>query len=117
VDVGGQRSERRKWIHCFDSVTAVLFCAALSEYDQKLYEDQTVNRMVEALTIFQETCQTNWFNNASIILFLNKYDIFKEKIAKRDLKCCFPDYTGGCNEEAGVKYIRDQFLQQNKVLN
>lgn len=33
-DVGGQRSERKKWIHCFESVTSIIFCTALSEYDQ-----------------------------------------------------------------------------------
>ena len=38
-DVGGQRTERKKWIHCFDNVTSVLFVAAVSEYDQGLYED------------------------------------------------------------------------------
>ena len=45
-DVGGQKNERKKWIHCFDNVTAVVFVAAISEYDQKLFEDQSVNRMV-----------------------------------------------------------------------
>jgi guanine nucleotide-binding protein subunit alpha len=37
-DVGGQRSERKKWIHCFESVTSIIFCTALSEYDQVLLE-------------------------------------------------------------------------------
>ena len=45
-DVGGQRNERKKWIHCFEGVTAVIFVAAISEYDQKLFEDGTTNRMV-----------------------------------------------------------------------
>jgi hypothetical protein len=45
-DVGGQRNERKKWIHCFEGVTAVIFVAALSEYDQKLFEDDSQNRMV-----------------------------------------------------------------------
>jgi GTPase SAR1 family protein len=45
-DVGGQRNERKKWIHCFEGVTAVIFVAAISEYDQKLFEDATTNRMV-----------------------------------------------------------------------
>lgn len=41
-DVGGQRSERKKWIHCFENVTAIIFLVAISEYDQLLYEDQNV---------------------------------------------------------------------------
>ena len=45
-DVGGQRNERKKWIHCFEGVDAVIFVAAISEYDQKLFEDSTTNRMV-----------------------------------------------------------------------
>lgn len=38
-DVGGQRSERKKWIHCFEGVTAIIFCVAMSEYDMVLAED------------------------------------------------------------------------------
>jgi guanine nucleotide-binding protein subunit alpha len=40
VDVGGQRSERRKWIHCFGDVTSIIFVVSLSEYDQVLFEDK-----------------------------------------------------------------------------
>lgn len=47
-DVGGQRNERKKWIHCFEGVTAVIFVAAISEYDQKLFEDASTNRMVSS---------------------------------------------------------------------
>ena len=43
VDVGGQRSERRKWIHCFENVTSVMFLAAVSEYDQTLHETNEVS--------------------------------------------------------------------------
>lgn len=53
VDVGGQRSERRKWIHCFQDVTSVIFVAALSEYDQVLLETDLVNRMEESIALFQ----------------------------------------------------------------
>lgn len=45
-DVGGQRSERKKWIHCFEGVTAIIFCVALSDYDLVLAEDE---EMVSAL--------------------------------------------------------------------
>ena len=47
-DVGGQRSERKKWIHCFESVTSIIFCTALSEYDQVLMEAKNQVRRIRA---------------------------------------------------------------------
>jgi guanine nucleotide-binding protein G(i) subunit alpha len=93
-DVGGQRSERKKWIHCFENVTAVIFLAAISEYDQVLIEDETMNRMQEALTLFDSICNSKWFSSTSMILFLNKVDLFKEKLTKKPLSDYFPDFTG-----------------------
>lgn len=53
VDVGGQRSERRKWIHCFENVTSIMFLVALSEYDQVLVEsDNEVIHYFENLESF-----------------------------------------------------------------
>lgn len=46
VDVGGQRSERRKWIHCFENVTSIIFLAVLSEYDMMLFETNEVQRKI-----------------------------------------------------------------------
>ena len=71
-DVGGQRGERKKWIHCFDGVTALLFVASLSEYDQVLSEDRTRNRMKESLDLFEGINGLPWFRNIPVILFLNK---------------------------------------------
>jgi len=114
VDVGGQRSERRKWMHCFENVTAVIFCVALSGYDLKLYEDETTNRMHEALKLFKDICNTKWFAETAIILFLNKKDIFEKKISKIPLTICFPDYTGQNTYQDASQYIEDQFLAQNE---
>ena len=80
LDVGGQRSERRKWLHCFDNVKAVLFVAALNGYDMTLTEDGTTNRMEESINLFQAICVNKFFSSSSIVLFLNKLDLFTEKI-------------------------------------
>eukprot|EP00010_Vexillifera_abyssalis_P003150 CAMPEP_0201560720 /NCGR_PEP_ID=MMETSP0173_2-20130828/78416_1 /ASSEMBLY_ACC=CAM_ASM_000268 /TAXON_ID=218659 /ORGANISM="Vexillifera sp., Strain DIVA3 564/2" /LENGTH=354 /DNA_ID=CAMNT_0047975179 /DNA_START=56 /DNA_END=1120 /DNA_ORIENTATION=+ len=114
VDVGGQRSERKKWIHCFQDVTGLIFCVALSEYDLKLYEDETVNRMHESIMLFDEICNCQWFNSTSVILFLNKSDLFREKIKTIDLKVCFPDYNGGCDYTKAATYISEKFAGLNR---
>ncbi len=113
-DVGGQRSERKKWIHCFENVTTILFLVAISEYDQLLFEDETVNRMQEALTLFDSICNSRWFIKTSIILFLNKIDRFKEKLPVSPMKNYFPDYEGGDDYGAACDYILNRFVSLNQ---
>jgi len=113
-DVGGQRSERKKWIHCFENVTALVFLVSLSEYDQMLYEDESVNRMQEALTLFDSICNSRWFVKTSIILFLNKIDLFAEKLPRSPLGDYFPDYHGGNNYDAACDYLLHRFVSLNQ---
>ncbi|TRY76805.1 hypothetical protein TCAL_10454 [Tigriopus californicus] len=80
VDVGGQRTQRQKWFECFDSVTAILFMASTSEFDQVLLEDSMTNRLEEARTVFSSIVNNKIFKQAAIILFLNKMDLLKEKV-------------------------------------
>ncbi|KAI9491619.1 guanine nucleotide-binding protein subunit alpha [Zychaea mexicana] len=113
-DVGGQRSERKKWIHCFENVTAIIFLVAISEYDQVLIEDETVNRMQEALTLFDSICNSRWFVKTSIILFLNKIDIFKEKLPKHPLVESFSDFKGSNTYDDASEYILNRFVSLNQ---
>lgn len=113
-DVGGQRSERKKWIHCFEDVTAIIFLVAISEYDQVLIEDESVNRMQEALTLFDSICNSRWFEKTSTILFLNKTDLFKQKLKTSPLVEYFPDYKGANdNYEEASNYIMQRFISLN----
>jgi hypothetical protein len=127
VDVGGQRNERRKWAHFFDSVTAVLFMAALDECalcsspvltyggltffssnsdDMVLEEDSEQNRMTEAIQLLGSISKMGSFINTTFILFLNKVDLFTKKIetAQKPLDKLFPDYTGGADAQAASAY-------------
>lgn len=113
-DVGGQRSERKKWIHCFDNVAAILFVAALSGYDCCLVEDQYSNQMYEALMLFESICNSKWFTNTSIILFLNKADLFQRKIFKSNISDYFPDYKGSPTD---YHLARSFFKHRFTVLN
>jgi len=114
-DCGGQRSERKKWIHCFEAVTSIIFCVALSEYDQVLLEESGQNRMAESLVLFESVVNSRWFLRTSVILFLNKVDLFRVKLAKVPLEQFFPEYTGGADVNKGAKYILWRFTQLNRA--
>ena len=119
-DVGGQRNERKKWIHCFDDVTAVIFVAALSEYDQVLFEDANANRMTEAVDLFGDICNNAVFQSSSMILFLNKKDLYEEKIKEVHIgdQPAFAQFDGQLGDadyyDKGIKYFLDLFLAENR---
>ena len=116
IDVGGQRSERKKWLHYFDGVDVVLFVVAMSEYDQVLLENTNVNRMEESLKVFDTVCNNRWFLRSSILLFLNKKDVFDEKIVYSPIQNCFPEYIkqDTIDKEKPEDFIQSQFRKKNR---
>ena len=122
-DVGGQRNERKKWIHCFEDVTAVIFVAALSEYDQVLFEDTSTNRMVEAIELFDDICNNACFVKSNMLLFLNKKDLFEEKMLSVHIgdQEAFKDFQTplGAHDYygKGVAYFLGKFISKNSNPN
>jgi guanine nucleotide-binding protein G(s) subunit alpha len=125
-DVGGQRDERRKWIQCFNDVTAIIFVVACSSYNLALREDPQQNRLRESLDLFSVIWNNRFLKTISVILFLNKQDLLKEKVLaqKSKLEDYFSGYAryripddavkeeGDCEEVTRAKYfIRDEFLR------
>uniref|UniRef100_A0A8C1Z509 Guanine nucleotide-binding protein G(Olf) subunit alpha n=2 Tax=Cyprinus carpio TaxID=7962 RepID=A0A8C1Z509_CYPCA len=125
-DVGGQRDERRKWIQCFNDVTAIIFVAASSSYNMVIREDNSTNRLRESLDLFRSIWTNRFLRTISVILFLNKQDMLAEKIlaGKSKLEDYFPEYarytlpseaTPDPGEDPKVSrakfFIRDEFLK------
>ncbi|KAM9426982.1 guanine nucleotide-binding protein G(olf) subunit alpha-like isoform 1-T1 [Salvelinus alpinus] len=125
-DVGGQRDERRKWIQCFNDVTAIIFVVASSSYNMVIREDNNTNRLREALDLFRSIWNNRWLRTISVILFLNKQDMLAEKVlaGKSKIEDYFPEYsrytipheaTPEPGEDPKVTrakfFIRDEFLR------
>lgn len=119
VDVGGQRAERKKWIRCFDGVNAVIFVAAVSEFNQKLFEDNNMSRTAETEQLFQNTVKFRVFRETPFALFLNKVDLLELKLKNMEekgenLDDYFPQLNLGTdNYDVAaakiLKYTKDKF--------
>lgn len=115
LDVSGLRSDRRKWIHCFEAVTSILFCAALSDYDQLLTEDKEQTRMTESLALFESVVNLPSFSSTSVILFSTKIEVLKAKLGKAPLEMYFPEYTGEHDINKAAKFIMSKYMQANRA--
>ena len=72
------------------------------------------NRMLESLVLFESVINSRWFVRTSIILFLNKFDLFEAKLKKVPLQKYFPEYTGGDDVNKAAKFMLWRFQQLNR---
>ena len=95
------------------------FCFSLF---QVLAEDRSRNRLVESLDLFEGIVSLPWFREVPIILFLNKQDIFAQKIMEVDIAVYFNNFTG-CMQRVvlfnvvvfwiNFDFVRVSFIQPN----
>ncbi|KAJ3346531.1 guanine nucleotide-binding protein subunit alpha [Entophlyctis luteolus] len=112
-DVGGQKSQRKKWAQCFDDVKAIIFVASLSGYDQGCVEDGSLNRMADSLNVFKSILNMPFFAKTDFVLFLNKIDIFQAKLERSPIHDYFSSFSGPNTFENGA----DFFIKKFKSLN
>lgn len=112
VDVGGQKIEREKWKNVFRSTRAIIYVVALSEYNQVLFEDETTNRMEDALDTW-DTIINHGFKDVPFILVFNKTDLFRDKILSGNAPFTFQGYDGRQEYQAIIDYINEKFEMRN----
>ncbi|KAJ3346535.1 Guanine nucleotide-binding protein G(i) subunit alpha-2 [Entophlyctis luteolus] len=113
-DVGGQKSQRKKWASFFEGVQAIIFIVSISAYDQVCLEDHSLNRMVDSLNVFKSVLSMKIFEKTGIVLFMNKMDVFKEKLTRSKISDYFPDFKGVNNFEEGSGFFIGKFQGLNQ---
>lgn len=110
-DVGGQKVERKNWCSLYDDAVCVIYIVAISGYDQFLEEgDGETNRLLDSIENFRVIRTEPKLKNKPLILFLNKVDIFEEKIKTRPLTVCFPECPEhiACDSAKAKEYIKEK---------
>ncbi|CEO96996.1 hypothetical protein PBRA_005600 [Plasmodiophora brassicae] len=129
VDVGGQRSERRKWVGLFSQATCIAFVVGISEYDQTCAEDGETLRSVESFNVFKSVCREEQLKKAGlvanvvlaysggltvllcrIVVFFNKLDLLRQKLATVPFGPPYvTDFNGSGSAESVGRYFRDKY--------
>ncbi|CAL2049330.1 unnamed protein product [Caenorhabditis brenneri] len=137
IDVGGQKTERRKWIHFFEGVTAVMFVCSMSSFNQTTEEEPKsfvwesslnrvqnkvlvrssgkakvekpgmVNRLDESVDLFKSIRENGFLRNSNFMLFLNKTDVLARKLAAINFGDYFPDYKNWVNNDNSVPSVAE----------
>jgi len=111
IDVGGNRSERWKWMCCRDTLDVIVFVVALDGYNLVLEEDGKTNRMIESIRLFHDLSTHAQFSGHPWVLLLNKKDLFEKKLPKVPLNTIFDDIDkyDGCDADMALLHIQSKF--------
>ena len=113
-DIGGTRSERKKWIHVFDNVNAIVFVVDIAAGGQVC--ECGANRTLEDIALFDSIVNSKWFLHTHFILLFTKVDKLKTELRIAPIKRFFPDFEGDETSIEDVKtYMERRFLELNKV--
>ncbi|KAG0150527.1 hypothetical protein CROQUDRAFT_175585 [Cronartium quercuum f. sp. fusiforme G11] len=105
-DAGGRQSERRKWMHCFENVTVILFLIALSGYDKTLLEDNEANQMKDALSRLIRSWNRLGLSMCVLSCFSTRLIYSKKN---------WPVHPCAFTFQTCLSYFTTRFLQLNKT--
>jgi hypothetical protein len=88
-------------------------CTCFVSFESKAHGPRPQNRMHEALQLWQSICNSRWFRDTALILFLNKVDLFRDKIDRSPIDKFFPEYRGHSFEDA-CRFFTDAFVGLNR---
>ncbi|KAI8900573.1 guanine nucleotide-binding protein subunit alpha, partial [Globomyces pollinis-pini] len=114
-DVSGLRRHRKQWISFFQDIDFIIFIVAIDSYDLTMAEDPSINRMHDALILFDETINNPLLEKSNVILFFNKIDLFDVKVQTVPIQKFFPDYAGKvASRSEGLGFFKRKFLSKDK---
>ncbi|KAL1723822.1 guanine nucleotide binding protein, alpha subunit, partial [Schizophyllum commune] len=111
-DFSGSRSARAGWFSYFDDVTAVIFLAPVSVFDE--VDETGTNRLRDSMSLWKTLCSEKLLLRAQLVLFLNKCDVldYKLKSSRAQIKDYFPSFKDRSNDTKTVcKYFRTYFYE------
>lgn len=97
-------------------ITCVIFLGAIDEYDTKfIAEDgEEKNRLKESIELFKRIQTFQWLAHTTFILFLNKVDVFREKLQTSDMVDHFTDYRGFRRDYASnLAFVKRKFHEES----
>ncbi|EWZ40831.1 hypothetical protein FOZG_09457 [Fusarium oxysporum Fo47] len=116
LQITDRSTQRRKWIHILvDDAACILFISDLAIYDQSLLEDETINRLHEDILLFSSLVNSRWFTQTPFFVILSNVSAFRNKILQSPLSKWFPQFKGGSDGDAALKFIKDRFQELAKA--
>ena len=127
IDVGGQRSERRKWVQFFSDVHCIVFFVSAIGFCKVLFEDSNTFQMKESLELFSSTFRVpapqagpridnDWqdyvFETTPIHVVFNKIDMLEDALANQSLATCFPQYKGSNSKNSALRFLAQTFSER-----